>query len=232
MKVLKIITLCLLIAILGGICYITVYLCLVLPQLKKDYTAARNEFISATAEWKRSTKATTDLWNSEKTQTSIGLLLRTGDDLNRGAKKFNATMDSLNQLIINTDRSLNQVTFPNANLAIVNTNTSVQETFLALQEPIKSSNELLKEVTTLVEDTNKGTTELTASVIKTTELVNSSIEENKPVVNEILVDTKYLSKRMGDIADVTYERLVKVRRWFVKIFLDVSAWCYRVFIKP
>lgn len=219
----------------GGLCLLTYTAYQALPQIKEDYSHIKKDLNEVTEEWLKYNKNLSTLMNSPQTQRSIGLFMRTGDDVNSLVKKMDNTVNSLNQLIKNTDKNLNQVAIPNANSLISNTKKEMLTTFSNLQGPIKETERLLKSSTILVEDFNKNTTSLAESWIATSDTANKTIqsfESTKITTDQILRNVEYDTKRMGDILDVTYNKMVKVKNWVVRILMETGGWAYRVFIKP
>lgn len=228
------------------ITYITlgVLLCLISFQvyqaqqaLKIDYNNIKKDFQNETADLLKMKQQMIDFLSTKQTQRSLGLLVRSGDDINAMIKRMNYTLDNLDTLITRTDTNLNQNIFPNVNKAIDNTSASVQKTLKDLEEPIQNANKLIQSATKAVDKFSKDTTDLAEAWIEASNTINTAVSDinamvPKDSVSNIIRNLEYVTKRFGDIEDATYAKLIKVKNWMSRILLEIGGWFYRVFIKP
>ena len=70
-------------------------------------TASLERFNAATDAWGAFSQEQLALFRNPKTQQSIGLFLRSGDDLNRAVKRFNGLLDDVRDTVKATNANLN-----------------------------------------------------------------------------------------------------------------------------
>jgi hypothetical protein len=196
------------------------------PLAKIDATAGNLEVVSGQIR---------DLIGSEKSQRSLGLLIRSGDDINRIFKRTNETLDILQEGIRNTDNELNRKTLPAATAAI-------QQTEAATRQAVST----IAEIGQLAE-TAKGDLHSTAAALADTldgarKSVSAAIEaiESMRVIAEGPIAESAKNVERGTLAAAeTLENTRKItERWarpprlIWSVLSSIGSFAYRTFLKP
>ena len=145
------------------------------------------------------------LLESDSTQRSIGLLLRTGDDLNRTVKKLNVAIDGFNESL----RLVNSETLPKINTTIDNTNTLIFQCSDGIRIIINSSDSTIQELKFLLQSEQvKAALQGMADTSINTALLTKELEitsvEFRELIKEFLTALKIVADNSGQAtAEVT-----------------------------
>jgi hypothetical protein len=170
---------------LALLCVLTSQCIFLMWAFRDDYTSVSKQMLVittqaqiATTQWAGYSKQLNDLLASPKTQESIGLFLRSGDDLNRSIKRFNVTLDLLNTAIKNTDKNVNENFIPAATSTLNRVESAVDQ--VLIQEGTSTARAL----TTTIRVTNDQLQIIGKSFDKTLNNLNISVLEFNKIVGD------------------------------------------------
>lgn len=187
---------------------------------------------TAINEWVSYSHQLNVLISSPKTQQSIGMFLRSGDDINRLIKRANITLDNTNGLIANLDVSLNQKFIPENTKLIAKTNENLSLIASDMRMYLDETNDQIVLTSTNVQNVLLDSQKTIVASRDAINNISNAITDPqiKSIVNNIDKTTELAVQSMKHVEEKTYQ-LVKPVNIFYRVLKEVGIFAWRMF-KP
>lgn len=213
---------------------ILIKLYLISSIMQKDYIEITNGLKKSIIEWTEYSSQLNQLLKSQKTQESLGLLLRSGKNLDRATLKVNNFIDQLTLLMKRTDSNLNEKLFPQVLETIQNTEESIvtipnkldapAEAIVRVFETMDSNTKLIGQETVIA-------LAETTIAIKETEKAVQSIDKqiNNPSIGHSISNIEEITESGSKSMDAIYRKLVSTKNFVYRLFREIGFGVWRIF---